>query len=28
VEQLSIALGEKENELIVAKKKQAGSLKV
>jgi len=28
VEQLSIALGEKENEVIVAKKKQAGSLKV
>ena len=28
VEQLSMALGEKENEVIVAKRKQAGSVKV
>lgn len=28
VEQLSMALGEKENEVVVAKRKQAGSLKV
>ena len=28
VEQLSMALGEKENEVIVARRKQAGSLKV